>query len=74
MAAARAAAGSGIQVSMLGQLGGDKEGEMYVDYLKQNDIDSTNVKILDGQVTGQAYILSNINNGENSIIIVGAAN
>lgn len=47
---------------------------MYVDYLKQNDIDSTNVKILDGQVTGQAYILSNLNNGENSIIIVGAAN
>ena len=32
------------------------------------------MSLLDGQCTGQAYILSNKQNGENSIIIVGAAN
>ena len=37
-------------------------------------MDASNIKILNDQVTGQAYILSNLKNGENSIIIVGAAN
>ena len=49
-------------------------GEMYISYLKENDIDVSCVKILDSGCTGQAYILSNVNKGDNSIIIVGGAN
>lgn len=52
MAAARTKSRSTIQVAMLGQLGGDKEGEMYLEYLKENDVDTTNINILNDQVTG----------------------
>ena len=37
-------------------------------------MDTSCVQTLEDQCTGQAYILSNKNDGENSIIIVGGAN
>ena len=46
VASACAKSGASIQVSMLGQLGGDKEGEMYLEYLKENDVDGSNIKIM----------------------------
>lgn len=62
------------QVQMLGQVGEDKGGEEYIDYLNDQGIDTSLIKVVKGQDTGQAYILSNKKDGENSIVIVGAAN
>jgi ribokinase len=59
---------------MLGQVGNDNEGKLYINYLQENNIDTSCIQILEDQCTGQAYILLNKNDGENSIIIVGGAN
>lgn len=72
IACARLCQGLPIQVQMLGQVGKDSEGSAYLQYLIENNIDSSLVSQLDNVATGQAYILCQ--NKDNSIIIVGGAN
>ena len=48
VAAARATKKNTIKTSMLGQIGNDSEGILYLEYLNNNGIDSTNVHQLEG--------------------------
>jgi len=54
-------------------LGNDSVGHSYVQHFKDNNVKTDNVKILDGQDSGQAYIMS-LKNGNNAIVIVGGTN
>ena len=59
---------------MLGQIGGDNEGQEYIQYFKENNIDTSHILTKADSVTGQAFIMSMTASGENSIVIVGGAN
>lgn len=63
----------GANVEMLAQLGNDEVGHSYVQHFKENNVGTEHVKILDGQDSGQAYIMS-LKNGNNAIVIVGGSN
>lgn len=63
----------GANVEMLAQLGNDEVGHSYVAHFKDNNVGTEHVKILDGQDSGQAYIMS-LKNGNNAIVIVGGSN
>ena len=63
-----------FKVQMLGQIGSDKEGQQFIDYLKENGIDNSGIISQQDSCTGQAIILSMLKSGDNSIIIVGGAN
>ena len=58
---------------MLAQLGSDDVGHSYVQHFKENNVGTDHVKILEGQDSGQAYIMS-LKNGNNAIVIVGGTN
>ena len=59
---------------MLGQVGTDSEGKAYLVYLDEHKVLRKNIISREDVVTGQAYIFSLVQSGENSIIIVGGAN
>jgi ribokinase len=63
----------GAQVKMLGALGDDLLGSMYLKTLKAEKIDIQDIKILENQSTGTASIEVS-QTGENRIIIVPGAN
>ncbi len=58
---------------MLVQLGNDDVGQEYMKHFKLNNVGTEHAKVIDGQGSGQAYILS-LKNGNNAIIIVGGTN
>ena len=59
---------------MLGQIGNDVEGSAFIKYLEDNKIDHSGVVTMSNSCTGQAYILSLDQKGDNSIVIVGGSN
>ena len=59
---------------MLGQVGNDTEGQNYIKYLKENNVDESNVIIKDNCFTGSAIVLTVAPDGNKSIISVGGAN
>ena len=72
--AAVAASRLGGTVTMLGQVGNDGDGQGYVSYLqKEEKVEISGVKVLEGIPTGQAFIMSQAD-GDNSIVINGGAN
>ena len=58
---------------MVGAVGNDNEGNSYVEFLRENGINTDGIQVLDKVPTGQAYIFSHPD-GDNSILIVGGAN
>ena len=58
---------------MLGQVGDDEYGRLYIDFLNENGIDTSCIIVNDDAPTGQAYIMSQ-RDGDNSIVIVGGSN
>ena len=64
----------GYSVQMLGQIGDDDEGRAFMKYLEENGIDHSGIIMTDDACTGQAYILSQRETGDNSIVIVGGSN
>ena len=48
VAAARAGKHDQVDVTMLGQVGNDSEGNQYLKYLADNKIDGSHIKVLDG--------------------------
>jgi ribokinase len=67
-----AAAKLGADVKMIGLVGDDAFGKEYIDYLKSQQIDVTNVQPVTDEKTGIATIL--LADGDNSIIVVPGAN
>jgi len=63
----------GFDVEFIGQIGNDSQGKILADDLTKFGVKIGNLKVLDNQPTGQAFILS-YPNKDNSIIIVGGAN
>ena len=59
---------------MLGQIGDDDEGKAFIKYLEENGIDHSGIITQKDACTGQAYILSQRETGDNSIVIVGGSN
>lgn len=59
---------------MLGQIGDDDEGRAFIKYLEENGIDHSGIITQEEACTGQAYILSQRDTGDNSIVIVGGSN
>lgn len=59
---------------MLGQVGGDKEGTAIVEFLQENGVDVSTIIKHEDAVTGQAFIFSLKETGDNSIVIVGGTN
>lgn len=45
----------GAQVEMLAQLGNDETGHKYMEFFKEHQVGTTNVKLLDGQDTGKRH-------------------
>ncbi|MEF9973567.1 MAG: ribokinase [Clostridia bacterium] len=68
-----AAARLGAHVAMLGCVGQDGNGQMYLDALKREGIKCAGVKVCEGQPTGVALIEVDPA-GENRIVIVAGAN
>ena len=62
------------EVVMLGQVGKDAEGYDCLNYLQQNGIDNEGIIMKEECCTGQAFIMTSQETGDNSIIIVGGAN
>ena len=69
-----AAAACGARVFMVSRVGSDTRGKETLDNFKQRGIDATHVATVDGQATGVALILVNLETSQNSIIIVQGAN
>jgi ribokinase len=67
-----AAARLGGCVSMIGCVGGDRYGEVLLDSLKSDQVDTSAVRVLDGKATGVSFIT--VKDGDNSIIVVPGAN
>lgn len=63
-----------VKIRMVGQVGDDSFGRDYIDGLKQEGIDATNVKMLAGQKTGIANIIVEERTGENRILLAANAN
>lgn len=68
-----AASRSQADVSFIGAVGQDQAGQTLLELFAQDNIDSTNVKVINEQTTGQAYILVE-SSGENRILITKGAN
>ncbi len=68
-----AAARSGADVSFIGQVGDDGNGEFMVNELKENNIHTDKVKITETVGTGSAVILLD-EKGQNSIMVYGGSN
>lgn len=67
-----AAARLGADVVMVGCVGDDMYGELVLKTLKENNIDSTYVKVLEGEHSGTAHIT--VAENDNSIVVIKAAN
>lgn len=67
-----AAAKMGAEVHMIGLVGDDAFGHEYIDYLRKQQIDVSNVKPVTHGRTGVATIV--LSGGDNSIIVVPGAN
>lgn len=68
-----AAARSGADTAFIGQVGEDAGGEMMVQSLKDNKVDTTGIHVDPNAGTGSAAILLD-ENGQNSIMVYGGAN
>lgn len=67
-----AAARLGAEVKMVGCIGDDVYGQLVLKALKENNVDSTYVKVLPGENSGTAHIT--VAENDNSIIVIKAAN
>ena len=67
-----AAARLGADVKMVGCIGDDVYGQLVLKALKDNNVDSTYVKVLPGENSGTAHIT--VAENDNSIIVIKAAN
>ena len=67
-----AAARLGAEVKMVGCIGDDVYGQLVQNALKDNNVDSTYVKVLPGENSGTAHIT--VAENDNSIIVIKAAN
>ena len=67
-----AAARLGAEVKMVGCIGDDVYGQLVQKALKENNVDSTYVKVLPGENSGTAHIT--VAENDNSIIVIKAAN
>ena len=67
-----AAARLGAEVKMVGCIGDDVYGQLVLKALKENNVDSTYVKVLPGVNSGTAHIT--VAENDNSIIVIKAAN
>ena len=67
-----AAARLGAEVKMVGCIGDDVYGQLVLKALKDNNVDSTYVKVLPGENSGTAHIT--VAENDNSIIVIKAAN
>lgn len=63
----------GGNVSMIGAVGNDSFGHALKENLENVNVDTTGIKVLDGETTGQAFITVD-DQGENSIIIIAGTN
>ena len=68
-----AAARSGAQTSFIGAVGQDLDGQMMLHKLRDNQINTNAIEVMNSSATGQAYILLQAT-GQNSIIISAGAN
>lgn len=68
-----AAARSGADTAFIGQVGKDAGGEMMVQSLKDNKVDTKGIRVDPNAGTGSAAILLD-ENGQNSIMVYGGAN
>jgi ribokinase len=68
-----AAARQGASVSMLGRVGNDSFGPELITNLKQNNVDTSHVRIDSQSATGTAIIVVD-SNGQNSIVLSAGAN
>lgn len=68
-----AAVRSGAGVSFIGAVGTDAPGAEMLNLLKKEGIDTSGIKIITGEATGQAFIMVD-DQGQNSITIYGGAN
>ena len=62
----------GAEVKMVGCIGDDVYGQLVLKALKENNVDSTYVKVLPGENSGTAHIT--VAENDNSIIVIKAAN
>jgi len=69
-----AAAGAGARVAMVGAVGDDDAGRVYLARLQDRGIDTSAVRVVSGQPTGQAWITVSDNDAENMIVVVPGAN
>jgi ribokinase len=69
-----AAALAGADVAMVGAVGDDDAGQAYLSRLRARGIDVSAVRILAGQVTGQAWITVEDESSENMIVVIPGAN
>ena len=67
-----AAARLGAEVKMVGCIGDDVYGQLVLKALKENNVDSTYVKVLPGENSGTAHIT--VAENDNSIVVIKAAN
>ena len=61
------------RVKMIGAVGNDTPGEILVKNLESVGVDTTDIEVVDGGTTGQAFITVD-DSGENSIIIIAGTN
>lgn len=67
-----AAARMGIDVRFVGAVGRDASGELLIQHLRRNDVDTSHVVAVDG-VSGTAFVLVD-DAGENMILVASGAN
>lgn len=68
-----AAARSGAKTSFIGAVGQDLDGQMMLHKLRDNQVNTNAIEVMNSSATGQAYILLQAT-GQNSIIISAGAN
>ena len=69
-----AAAMAGARVAMVGAVGDDDPGRAYLERLRRRGIDTSAVRVVLGEPTGQAWITVSGNDAENMIVVVPGAN
>jgi ribokinase len=65
---------SDVKVRMIGAVGADEFGPRLVDGLKEDGIDTSQIRVVEGQTTGVAVILVEEPSGENRILLSTGAN
>jgi len=68
------AARLGANVSLIGKVGNDENGQAYIKHLQQEKVNIGDVGVEENVSTGIATILVESRTGENEIVIVGGAN